>query len=188
MAHVGRTGLLQLLRGTGKPHETGRVPGSGACALVAYPSPSEPETPGLVDAHSCFGSAMASSTANAPSLSRRSLCRQSSAIRTGCANKRPSGSVRGATSNGCPYRDRQTSTSSPVCRPPGQKPLTRLTERVEGRDAPAFGLLTYHELEGLTRQYGTNSQRERLLSTGPHCPAPRCCQTLPPWSARVCPG
>src|SRR5882672_10068156 len=108
MAHVGRTGLLQLLRGTGKPHETGRVPGSGACALVAYPSPSEPETPGLVDAHSCFGSAMASSTANAPSLSRRSLRRQSSEIRTGCANKRPSGSVRGATSDGCPYRDRQT--------------------------------------------------------------------------------
>jgi hypothetical protein len=37
-------------------------------AMVAYHSPSEPETPGLVDAHSCFGSAMACSTAHAPSL------------------------------------------------------------------------------------------------------------------------
>jgi hypothetical protein len=36
------------------------------------------------------------------------LCRQSSAIRTGCANERPSGSVRGAISNGCPYRDPTT--------------------------------------------------------------------------------
>ena len=36
-----------------------------------------------------------------------SLGRYSSEIRTGCANERPSGSVRGATSNGCPYRDRQ---------------------------------------------------------------------------------
>ncbi len=35
------------------------------------------------------------------------LGRHPSEIRTGCANKRPSGSVRGATSNGCPYRDRQ---------------------------------------------------------------------------------
>ena len=34
-----------------------------------------------------------------------SLGRYSSAIRTGCANERPSGSVRGAASNGCPYRD-----------------------------------------------------------------------------------
>ena len=39
-------------------------------------------------------------------LSRRSLRRHPSAIRTGCANERPSGSVRGATSDGCPYRDR----------------------------------------------------------------------------------
>jgi hypothetical protein len=31
--------------------------------------------------------------------------RYSSEKRTGCANQRPSGSVRGAASNGCPYRD-----------------------------------------------------------------------------------
>jgi hypothetical protein len=35
----------------------------------------------------------------------RELRRHSSKIRTGCANQRSSGSVRGAASNGCPYRD-----------------------------------------------------------------------------------
>src|SRR5260370_25034348 len=107
MAQVGRARLLQLLRGTRKPVESGGVSGWGAGALVAYSSPTEPETPDLVDAHPRVGSAMDSSTASAPSLSGRSLRRHSSEIRTGCANKRPSGSVRGATSNGCPYRDRQ---------------------------------------------------------------------------------
>jgi signal transduction histidine kinase len=33
--------------------------------------------------------------------------RYSSEIRTGCANERPSGSVRGAPGNWCPYRDQQ---------------------------------------------------------------------------------
>jgi hypothetical protein len=37
------------------------------------------------------------------------LGRYSSEIRTGCANERPSGSVRGAPGNWCPYRDRQLS-------------------------------------------------------------------------------
>jgi hypothetical protein len=37
----------------------------------------------------------------------------SSEIRTGCANERPSGSVRGAISNGCPYRDLTTRCSVP---------------------------------------------------------------------------
>ena len=36
-----------------------------------------------------------------------SLGRYSSEIRTGCANERPSGSVRGAPGDWCPYRDRQ---------------------------------------------------------------------------------
>src|SRR5205807_8272742 len=40
---------------------------------------------------------MAPSTTSAPSLPRDSLYRQSSAIRTGCANERPSGSVRGVS-------------------------------------------------------------------------------------------
>jgi hypothetical protein len=40
------------------------------------------------------------------------LARYSSSIRTGCANERPSGSVRGAPGNRCPYRDRQVSSAS----------------------------------------------------------------------------
>src|SRR5713226_10653421 len=42
------------------------------------------------------------------------LGRYSSEIRTGCANERPSGSVRGAISNGCPYRDPTTGTQFSV--------------------------------------------------------------------------
>ena len=80
-----------------------------ARALVAYPSPPEPEAPDQLDTRPCPGYAMASSTACAPSLSGCSLRRHSSEIRTGCANQRPSESVRGATRNGCPYRDRQLS-------------------------------------------------------------------------------
>jgi hypothetical protein len=41
-----------------------------------------------------------------------SLGRYSSEIRTGCANERPSGSVRGAPGDWCPYRDHQPITSS----------------------------------------------------------------------------
>src|SRR6266581_8847659 len=48
---------------------------------------------------------MAPATASAPSLPCRSLCRQSSAIRTGCANERPSGSARGVPRERYPYRD-----------------------------------------------------------------------------------
>src|ERR1700680_4165160 len=107
MAQVGRARLLQLLRGTRKPQESGSVSGSGDRALVANYSSPESETPDLMDTHSRFGSAMAFSTARAPPLSCCTLCRHSSEIRTGCANQRPSGSVRGAARNGCPYRDRQ---------------------------------------------------------------------------------
>src|SRR6266849_2065677 len=48
---------------------------------------------------------MAPSTARTPSLSRGSLRRQSSTIRTGCANERPSGSARGVPREWYPYRD-----------------------------------------------------------------------------------
>src|SRR5260370_39811890 len=45
------------------------------------------------------------------------LGRYSSEIRTGCANERPSGSVRGAPGNWCPYRDRLLSNrAAPVSR------------------------------------------------------------------------
>ena len=42
---------------------------------------------------------------------KSTLGRHSSEIRTGCANERPSGSVRGALGNWCPYRDRQLCTT-----------------------------------------------------------------------------
>ena len=44
------------------------------------------------------------------------LGRYSSEIRTGCANERPSGSVRGAPGNWCPYRDRQSRRGTLVCK------------------------------------------------------------------------
>src|SRR5580704_18883076 len=95
MAQVGRAGPLQLLRGTRELRGSGRVSESGARALVAYSSPPEPEAPDQLDAYPCIGYAMASSAACAPSLSGCSLRCHSSEIRTGCANQRPSGSVRG---------------------------------------------------------------------------------------------
>src|SRR5215472_3910009 len=56
---------------------------------------------------------MASPTPCAPSFSRCSLRRYTSAIRTGCANQRPSGSVEWVVSNYDPYSDQQLTT------PPG---------------------------------------------------------------------
>jgi len=41
-------------------------------------------------------------------VANRNGGRYSSEIRTGCANERPSGSVRGAISNDRPYRDPTT--------------------------------------------------------------------------------
>src|SRR5713101_6786449 len=108
MAQVGRTGLLQLLRGTREPRELGRVPGPIAGAVVANSSSPEPATPPTVDPDACAGSTMATSTARAPSLSCSSLRRQSSEIRTGCANERPSGSGEGVASNHDPYSDPAT--------------------------------------------------------------------------------
>ena len=57
------------------------------------------------DAYARLGRPMVSSTASAPSLPRGSLCRQSSAIRTGCANDLPFGSEEGVASNHDPYSD-----------------------------------------------------------------------------------
>jgi hypothetical protein len=79
---------------------------------------------------------MAPSTARTPPLSRASLRRQSSAIRTGCANKRPSGSVRGVSREWYPYRDltdpgsNRSAIQSPNANP--EKDQSRKSECVTG--------------------------------------------------------
>ena len=102
--------------------------------MVAYSPPPEPETPDLVDAYSGLGSAVASATEHASSLSRCTLCRHSSEIRTGCANERSSGSEEGVVSHHDPYSDQQLrhlcSFSRDLSRLLGQKicERQRLTE------------------------------------------------------------
>jgi hypothetical protein len=108
MAQVDCAGTLQLLCGTGEHRQSQRIPGSANRAVVANSSPPQPNTPDLLDTYSRSGCPMAPSSANTPSLSRGSLCRQSSAIRTGCANQRPSGSARGVPREWYPYRDLKT--------------------------------------------------------------------------------
>jgi hypothetical protein len=103
--------IRSRLCGTWKPRQSGRVPGADPWAVATCTSPPTPAAV-LLDPCPRIGCALASHTARAPSLSCSSLRRQSSAIRTGCANERPSGSVRGATSNGCPYRDPTTLATS----------------------------------------------------------------------------
>src|SRR5215468_9934999 len=107
MAPVGRTGLLQLLRGTGKPGQLGCPSRPSDGALVALPASPKSETLDLLDAHPCLSRALASPTPRASSFSGCSLRRCTSAIRTGCANQRPSGSEEGVVSNHDPYSDRQ---------------------------------------------------------------------------------
>jgi hypothetical protein len=63
--------------------------------MVAYSTPPEPATPLLMDTYPPTGFTLASSTEHASSLSGCTLCRHSSAIRTGCAKERPSGSEEG---------------------------------------------------------------------------------------------
>src|SRR5215472_4878205 len=107
MAPIGRAGLLQLLRGTRQPRQPCGVPTAIAGTVVAPVASPKPEASVLVDPHACVRGSLASATACAPSLPRGSLCRQSSAIRTGCAKKRPSGSVRGVSREWYPYRDQE---------------------------------------------------------------------------------
>ena len=98
---------VQQLRGTRKPRQPRRIPGSGAWVLGAH-TRSEPEAPAYLGSHPRLGCALASPTARAPSLSRATLRRQSSEIRAVCANERPSRAVRGVPSNQYPYRDPAT--------------------------------------------------------------------------------
>src|SRR5262250_3861112 len=86
MAPIGRAGLLQLLRGTRKPRQPRGVPTAIAGAVVAQAASPEPEASVLVDPHASVRGPLASATACAPSISCRSLRRQTSEIRTGCAN------------------------------------------------------------------------------------------------------
>jgi len=105
MAPIGRAGLLQLLCGTRKPRQSRGVPTAVAGTVVAQDASPEPAASVLVEPHARVRGSLASATASAPSLPRSSLRRQSSAIRTGCANERPSGSVRGVSREWYPYRD-----------------------------------------------------------------------------------
>src|ERR1700751_1739691 len=105
MAPIGRAGLLQLLCGTRKPRKSRGVPTAVAGTVVAQDASPEPEASLLVEPHARVRGSLASATASAPSLPRRSLRRQASPIRTGCANERPSGSVRGVSREWYPYRD-----------------------------------------------------------------------------------
>src|SRR6516164_9135574 len=97
MAPIGRAGLLQLLRGTRKPRQPHGVPRAIAGTVVAQIASPEPEASVLVDSHARARGSLASATACAPSIPCSSLLRQTSEIRTGCANERPSGSVRGVS-------------------------------------------------------------------------------------------
>src|SRR3974377_1999982 len=106
MAPIGRAGLLQLLCGTRKPRQPRGVPTTLAGTVVAQTASPEPKASVLVDPHAGVRGSLASAAARAPPLSRSSLRRQTSAIRTGCAKERPSGSVRGVSRERYPYRDR----------------------------------------------------------------------------------
>src|SRR5271165_5215961 len=112
MAQVGCTRPLQLLCGARKPHEPGRVSRSRDGSLVAYATSPQPETSDIVHADSRFRSQMASDTARTPPLSRCTLRRYTSVIRTGCAKERSSGSVRGVSRERYPYRDQQLSAAA----------------------------------------------------------------------------
>src|SRR5215831_2729787 len=105
MAPVGRTGLLQLPRGPGKPEPTLRLSQSGDTTLaLGTPTPGT-EAPAQLGPNEPIGATMAPGSACTPSLPRCALCCASSEIRTVCANKRPYGSVRGVPGNRYPYRD-----------------------------------------------------------------------------------
>src|ERR1022692_3932311 len=68
------------------------------------------------------------------------LGRYSSEIRTGCANERPSGSVRGAPGNWCPYRDliENCASSFPVPLTPDENHFAILRTEEMGVDWVPF--------------------------------------------------
>src|SRR5215469_16360555 len=86
MAPVGRAGLLQLPRGTGKPRQSGGFPGKGNSTLATVTSPSRPATPDHLGSLAPIGRTMATPTASAPPLPRGTLRRHASTIRASCGN------------------------------------------------------------------------------------------------------
>jgi hypothetical protein len=104
MAQIGRARLLPLLCSTRQLRQPRQVPGSSVGVLVAQPLPSEPTVPPVVS-YAYAGLPLATAATRAAPLSRRSLRRSPSAIRTGCANERPSRSEEGVASNRDPYSD-----------------------------------------------------------------------------------
>ncbi len=73
------------------------------------------------------------------------LGRYSSERRTGCAKERPSGSVRGAAGDGCPYRDHQSPAPiSEMTAPMG--PDSEVLRRYRSR----FAMSRSHSLHSLT--------------------------------------
>jgi len=69
--------------------------GTGCSCTGGIQYAAEPKAPDSLDTYAGTGSTVASQTKGAPSLPGGTLRRHTSEIRTGCANKRPSGSVRG---------------------------------------------------------------------------------------------
>ena len=99
MAQIGRAGLLQLLRGTGKLRQSQRVPHAGESILALDVTPSQPETSIQLGENAQAARLLDSQTARAPSLPRDTLRRHPSEIGAVCANERPYGSARGASDN-----------------------------------------------------------------------------------------
>ena len=107
MASLGRAGLLQLPRSSGKLEPIMLISQSGDSTLARGTPAPGPKAPAQLGPNGTFGPTMAPGSACAPSLSRCALRRAASEIRTVCANECPYGSVRGISGNRYPYRDRR---------------------------------------------------------------------------------
>src|SRR5580698_7483944 len=96
--------------------ETSEAPAAKPSSRSVGEGKRRTKAPDSLDTYAGNGPTVASNTQGAPSLPGGTLRRHTSEIRTGCANKRPSGSVRGAISNDRSYRDRQSGGDGPFSR------------------------------------------------------------------------
>jgi len=94
-------------RSTGEPRPAKSISDARDPPLATDTTRPQPEAPAHGDSNVQPRNPVASPTSRAPSLSRATLHRQSSAIRAVCANERLYGSVRGVPGNWYPYRDRR---------------------------------------------------------------------------------